>query len=160
MQHEKIRQFKRQDVSLRGVLRVHEDDRAQIHFSNTLESALSGKQMQVTVIDIGYGGLGLQTDVFIPRQARFEIEVFKKSTPGNDKDSGEILLKEQITAKRYSMVSRDPRYFVGMGFDSVSVDLKSHLDEFFGPEVEEKLPPTGLTEEEMSSKNRGDRNDS
>ncbi len=159
MQHEKIRQFKRQDVSLRGVLLVHEDDRAQVKFSNTLESALSGKQIRVTVIDIGYGGLGLETDVFIPRQARFEIEVFKKSTLDKDKDSGSILIKENITAKRCSMVSRDPRYFVGMGFDSVSVDLKSHLDEFFGPEVEESSPPAGLNGEEMRSENRGDRND-
>jgi len=158
MQNEKIRQFKRQEVSLRGVLRVDEEDAAQVRFSNTLESALNGKHLKVTVIDIGYGGLGLHTDVFIPRQARFEIEVFKECS-GDDSEGGEILLKQEVTAKRCLMVNRDPGYFVGMGFDLVSVDLKSRLDEFMQSHAGDGNDGSGVDDDDNPLTNRGDHDD-
>ena len=158
MQHEKIRQFKRQAVSLRGVLRVYEDDSSQVRFSNTLETAASGKQLSVTVIDVGYGGLGLHSEVFIPRQARFEIEVFKDSDHA-DVD-GEVLLMQDVTAKRCSMVSRDPKYFVGMGFDSVSIDLKKRLDDFIQSNIEDGPNQPDQAKEEGHLADRGGSDDS
>ena len=137
MEHERIRQFVRQDVSMPSILRIAEEDANQIHFSGALEASLNEVALQVNVVDVGHGGVGVESSVFLPRNARGILEIFKEKSSGASvqslKNRDQVILREAITIKRCSQISRLPTYNLGLAFCSVSPELTAQLDRLMSP---------------------------
>lgn len=137
MENERIRQFVRQDVSMPSVLRFINEDASQIHFSGALEASLNEAALRVNVVDVGYGGVGVESSVFVPRNARGILEVFEGNPSDASGDSrmnrDQVILRVEVIIKRCSQISRLPSYNLGLAFCSVSPELTAQLDRLMSP---------------------------
>lgn len=131
MDNEKIRQFQRSEVSLPGILRVAETDQEQVQFSSSLASSNNEFSINITVVDIGFGGVGVESKAFIPRNLHGTIEVMHTNGDSTGEGPTRLILAHEVSAKRCRQISREPAYQVGLAFGSITAEFRQLLDEFF-----------------------------
>ena len=61
-----------------------------------------------TVVDCSHGGMGIETDVFLPRSCRVSVTV--------QIAAGEEPIEVEGSVQRVAMISRAPRYYLGLLF--------------------------------------------
>ena len=137
------RQFERQDVSLKARLIVNSESSEQVCFSGSAPSARGASTIGVTVVDLGYGGVGMRTQVFLPRMATAELEILEPNgaddcfgvshdggEPDGDESDQAVMFRHAIQVRRCQMTGRAPTYLVGAAFESPDADLRETINGF------------------------------
>lgn len=104
---EHARQFKRHATAYHARIELHPDHAEQYRL--TLPDAQAG----LAVIDVSEGGVGLRTDIFVPKNMRLTLHV--KGADESDSVAPRIL-KIRVVARRCEMVDHKPTYHVGLQF--------------------------------------------
>ncbi len=123
-----IRQFERSEASLVGKLKVHPDHRKQLQFSGGAPGAEDPKSLDVAVVDIGHGGVGIRTEAYLPRNARFQLEVVAGFATTDNDQRPEWLLSHAVTARRCKQLDSKPTYHFGLAFDGGGADIANEID--------------------------------
>lgn len=102
-----VRQFVRHETRVSARMEIHPEDVEQFRLS--FPDAASG----LAVVDVSEGGLGLQSDFFIPRNMRLALHV---NLGEPEQDSPARDLKIQAACRRCTMLDHKPTYLIGMQF--------------------------------------------
>lgn len=111
-----VRQFVRHETRRAARLEVHPEHAPQfrLHYS--------GANLDVAVVDISKGGLGLNCGFFIPRNIRLTVYIEVRADTGTGSSRS---LKIRVIARRCTMVDHKPTYLVGLQYqDSNGRDEK------------------------------------
>lgn len=118
-----VRQFVRHDVGLDAVITLVPPTTAVLRFSAAAQSALCDGGVRATLLDVGDGGLGVRTPLFLPRGATVRVSVFSPDTaPGSPP-----LLEAEARVQRVTMCGREPIYQLGMAFTTRTPDLVAQI---------------------------------
>lgn len=99
------RQFARRNLALPARIEVHPDHAEQLRLSFPDEGG------RPTVVDVSEGGLGLQSQIYLPRNARLMVHVKK----GNDAGDSDSFLVRGIV-RRCGMMDVRPTFHVGVQY--------------------------------------------
>ncbi len=102
--HLQTRQFVRRAAEISARLEFHSDQSEQIRF------AFADSQSRIIVTDVSEGGVGLRTEVFLPRNARLTVRVRNEEAP----DAAELVI--QAVVRRCQMIDLKPAYHIGLQF--------------------------------------------
>lgn len=109
-----VRQFVRHETRRAARLEVHPEHAQQFRLN------YSGAALDVAVVDISRGGLGLRCGFFIPRNMRLSVHVDARGDTGN---GASRTLKIRVIARRCTMVDHKPTYLVGLQYqDAAGLD--------------------------------------
>jgi len=100
-----VRQYERYTCALPAVVGITADSPARVALSRTAGNGTG--VLAATVVDCSAGGIGLQCLVFLPRQTRVLVRIdLADAAP----------LELEGTVQRAAMISRDPKYYLGVAF--------------------------------------------
>lgn len=125
-----IRQFERNEVVLEGEFEVAPADRAQVIFSARHAAVIDAHTIRMTVSDIGAGGIGFQSPLFLPRMLRGTIRILEpiKTTGQMDTHSPRcVAFEHAVRIRRVDLTSRIPSYFIGSSFEAADAQLDEAL---------------------------------
>ncbi len=104
-----VRRSARHEVALTGRVRITAEHRSVVRFAPS--SGARDGWIEVDVVDVGTGGVGLFSPIFLPRHADADLEIFGK---GGAEDG--VLLACRSRVQRVVMTDRRPAYLVGLAF--------------------------------------------
>lgn len=104
-----VRHHQRFTCQISADIRIAELDASRVRLSRVAAGTAGG--IPGTVVDLSRGGLGLDSRFFLPRACNVRVGV---SIPGFDT----IWVEGAI--RRAAMVSREPRYYLGLSFSETS----------------------------------------
>ncbi|GEM_PF-2398381 len=116
-----VRQFERNEVVLEGEFEVAEAHRGQVTFSGRDAAVIDARTLRITVSDVGAGGIGFQSPMYLPRQLRGIVRIFDPTRHGEDSDEHAvhcIAFEHLVRIRRCDLTSRLPSYFVGSAFEN------------------------------------------
>lgn len=100
--HLQTRQYVRRAAEISARLEFHSDQAEQIRF------AFADSQNRIVVTDVSEGGIGLRTEVFLPRNARLTVRVRSEA------EGSELVI--QAVVRRCQMIDLKPAYHIGLQF--------------------------------------------
>lgn len=107
-----VRQHERAACDLGAYVRVDTDPADQVVFSRSAAPGGRGdSEIDVRIVDVSPGGLGLRSNVFVPRGTRLVARV----VPAKDElqpTTDEL----QVRVQRCAMIDRTPAYYLGTAF--------------------------------------------
>lgn len=101
------RQFARRQLALPARVEVHPDQADQLRLS------FDDEHGRPTVVDVSEGGLGLQSAVFLPRNARLLVHVQPPEAAGAGIPD---TLAVRLVVRRCLMVDVKPTYHIGLQY--------------------------------------------
>ncbi len=104
-----VRRTTRFEVALSGRVRVAAEHRTIVRFAPS--SGARDGWIDADVVDIGTGGAGLFSQIFLPRNADVDLEIY-----GREGQAGKVLLACRSRVQRVIMTDRRPAYLVGLAF--------------------------------------------
>ncbi len=104
-----VRDAARYDIALRARFRVGPGHAGVVRFSQA--AGAKDGWIDADVVDLSSHGVGLVSDVFVPRGCGLELRVFGH-------DSGELLFTIPCVVRRVVMTDRRPAYLVGVAFET------------------------------------------
>lgn len=129
--HLQTRQYVRRAAEISARLDFHSDQAEQLRF------AFADSQNRIVVTDVSEGGIGLRTEVFLPRNARLTVRV-RSDAAGNE-------LVIQAVVRRCQMIDLKPAYHIGLQFlDTSAADRQALLklvQDAGAPDPEIVAPP-------------------
>lgn len=103
-----VRRTARYEVALPGRVRMAAEHRSIVRFAPS--SGARDGWIEVDVIDIGTGGVGLFSPVFLPRNVDTDLEIL------SHKEDAGVLLACRSRVQRVIMTDRRPAYLLGLAF--------------------------------------------
>ncbi|MBL1216083.1 MAG: hypothetical protein D8M59_01150 [Planctomycetes bacterium] len=136
-----IRRFERNDIVLDALLEVDESQREQVVFSSSNPQAANAHTLKVTLADVGDGGVGIQTSVFLPRGLKARVRVMAPRLESQDGETAnqrdpqgeattEVLFEHGVQVRRVELTSRIPTFFIGMSFENAAPDMSQQVEAF------------------------------
>ncbi|MBL0921897.1 MAG: hypothetical protein IBJ10_07190 [Phycisphaerales bacterium] len=104
-----VRRHKRHDVALDATIALAPEHAGAVRFKPPPGAAEN--TAPVSLVDVGEGGFGVVSTVFIPRQARIRLRVADPRDP-----SGPAMLEADGLVQRVTMTDRRPAYLIGASF--------------------------------------------
>jgi hypothetical protein len=104
-----VRRHKRHDVALDASMSLAPDHAAAVRFRPPPGSPEN--TAPVSLVDVGEGGFGVISTIFIPRRARILLRIPDPRSP-----SGPVLLEAEGIVQRVTMTDRRPAYLIGASF--------------------------------------------
>ena len=132
-----VRHFERRTIDFPAEFAVCEEHQGQVRFSPT-SSAQDRHAIAVRCVDMSPGGVGMQSDIYLPRMCEGVLRVFDPTPVGTREDGTPILniaLEHRVKIRRVYMTGEMPEYFVGTSFidaDSALQDCVERLVESLG----------------------------
>ncbi len=130
----KIRQHVRSTCSLRAEVGITEHSPTRAALSRTVGNGTG--VFGATVVDCSPGGMGLESPVFLPRQARLCLRV-ELSNPGEPSTPLDL----EGTVQRVAMISREPRYYLGLDFKGRNAPTPAVIERLLNHVAAQKRPP-------------------
>lgn len=106
-EHLVVRQHERIACRLPAELAIAAGSPTAIGLSRTVGNGTG--IIAATLVDCSAGGVGVESSVYLPRQSRLHVRI-----PANDGSGATI--EVEGTVQRASMISREPRYYLGLSF--------------------------------------------
>lgn len=114
-----VRRHERHQLSLAGLVSVGEHPEPSIGVAEfgggrlrfSPESGVSESGFQVTIVDLGAGGLGFVAPHFIPRGAVIRVRML-----GDSGSHADLRLDATVRVQRVTMTDRKPTYLYGTSF--------------------------------------------
>ena len=103
-----VRRSARYEVALPGRVRIAAEHRSIVRFAPS--SGARDGWIEVDLIDIGTGGVGLFSPIFLPRNADADLEILSHD------ESRSVLLACRSRVQRVIMTDRRPAYLLGLAF--------------------------------------------
>ena len=107
-----VRQHLRHTCRLPADITVSADSPTRVTLSRSVGDGTG--VIAVTVVDCSSGGLGLESCVYLPRQTRLAVRIRLA-----DARTAEVEL--EATVQRAMMISRGPKYYLGLAFKGQGV---------------------------------------
>ncbi len=138
----KVRRFERMDLIADATLTVAPEHGDQVRFSTSAPGGRSAKELAVTVMDIGSGGVGMRTSTPLPRQLQGVIRI-AEPIGNSDKPSTRerIILKAPVRVCRCEAIPGLDQFLVGAAFIGDDAAIQRLLESFFR-DVRETLQVT------------------
>ncbi|MCL4219894.1 MAG: PilZ domain-containing protein [Phycisphaerales bacterium] len=111
-----VRRFERHELVLPAILSVAPEHQALVRFNPSI--CERDGWIPATLADISPGGLGLITQVFIPRMSLMRVRVMR----GEDERQ---VLDVKVRLQRICMTDRRPAYLLGTAFVELSDEQKN-----------------------------------
>lgn len=107
-----VRRHQRHDVAFDAVMSLAPEHAAAVRFK-PLKSVLGVPEgaAPVVLVDIGEGGFGVVSEVFIPRRSHIRLRVADPRDPG-----GAPLIEADGLVQRVTMTDNRPAYLIGASF--------------------------------------------
>ncbi len=140
------RQFERAELIVDAELMLEDKNEGQVRFSGASPSTPTSNCLKVMLSDIASGGIGAQSDTFMPRNCKATIIIRDPLTNGMDQAGvplHEVLFKEEVCIRRCDLMSRKPTYLLGLSFESRSDELQDHINSFLD-RISESLRELGI----------------
>jgi hypothetical protein len=102
-----VRQHQRLACRLRVDVAVAPDSPCRVTLSRSAGNGTG--VVTATVVDCSTGGMGIESSVYLPRQARLSLRVDLGGEGGTSLDI-------EATVQRATMISRAPKYYLGVAF--------------------------------------------
>lgn len=103
-----VRRSARYEVALPGRVRIAAEHRSIVRFAPS--SGARDGWIPVDIIDVGTGGVGLFSPIFLPRNADADLEIL------GHQERGGVLLACRSRVQRVVMTDRRPAYLLGLAF--------------------------------------------
>lgn len=117
-----VRQNKRREIAIAAHVAIAPEHSAKVRL--TPGATTRAGWFDATLVDASEGGLGLVTEVFVPRGCLIDVDI------RNPINQDETLLKARLRVKRLQMIDRRPGYLAGGVFDDKSDDFNARLSGF------------------------------
>lgn len=114
-----VRTAVRHDVCLRGAVSVVQESGQGVRLS-AAAGATDG-WIEVDVVDISAGGIGLISTVFFPRRTLLTLRVFSPQAEGVE------IFAANARIQRVCMTDRRPAYMLGTSFERLTAAQQAHL---------------------------------
>jgi len=115
-----IRRNERHDLALPARFAVAPPHREMLRFASSVASR--DGWVDCDLIDFSTGGLGVISDVFVPRMARLRIRVYR------DEKREELVLEAPVRVQRAVMTDRRPAYLVGTAFEDLERETHGRVE--------------------------------
>jgi hypothetical protein len=115
-----VRNAFRHDICLRAQISVIAEADGAIRLA--APSGAKDGWVDADVIDIGSGGVGLISMVFLPRRALLNLRVF---APG---EGTSVVFVAPCRVQRVTMTDRRPAYLIGCSFEGLTQENQKQLD--------------------------------
>lgn len=116
-----VRHSQRHEVALEAEVRIASEHSGHVRLAPA--SGVRGDRLAVTIVDISAGGLGVMSNVFLPRACLVEIRAADPKNP-----HGPPMLETAARVQRVTMVDRRPGYLIGLAFVRRDDALEDALD--------------------------------
>lgn len=103
-----VRQHERFVCKLPVDIGISAESSSRVTLSNSVGNGTG--RLGATVVDCSAGGVGIESGVYLPRLARLQLRI---------EDTGGTPIEIEGTVQRASMISRAPRYYLGISFRGV-----------------------------------------
>jgi hypothetical protein len=107
-----VRRHERHEVALPATVRLAEQGEKLVRFN---AAPVRKGSLQVQLVDVGRGGVGFKSEVFLPRECAIELHAHG--------DDDQPLVSFRLIVRRVQMISREPVYLFGTSFTEVPLDL-------------------------------------
>lgn len=116
-----LRRSARHDVALRAKVTIAADHAAQVRFS----AGTAGRQgcLETDVVDLGAGGVGFLSPVYIPQRCLLDVRVY-----GLGGDQAQELIVVRARVQRVIMTDRRPAYLIGTAFENPNEETSARID--------------------------------
>jgi hypothetical protein len=104
-----VRQHERVACNLNVCVQAAGDDASHVRLARTVGDGSGG--VKATVIDCSHGGIGITSTVFFPKRMLLRAWIV------DDGADTPIVFDGIVRVQRTSMISREPRYYLGVAFD-------------------------------------------
>lgn len=115
-----VRNSVRHDLCLRGAVSVTTEGEGGVRFA--APAGVKDGWLDVDIVDIGTGGLGFISLVFIPRKTLLQVRVYGAGSESS------LLLTVSARVQRVCMTDRRPAYLMGCSFDNLTPESRAALD--------------------------------
>lgn len=115
-----VRRFERHEMSLPVQVALDEQSPVTVRLGR---SSGIGTSFNASLVDLGQGGLGLESPCFLPRQCMLRVKLLA--------DPGSMLPEFEATVRvmRTRMSSKEPRYALGCSFVDPSAALQQSVED-------------------------------
>ena len=113
-----VRQHERGKIRLPIEFIVSDEHREQVRFSSS-SSAVRPHEIQGMVTDISRGGLGFDSQLYLPRMCEGKVRIFDGATTVSQIDpvpTPQPILETRVKIKRVLLQGQDPSYQIGIAF--------------------------------------------
>ena len=117
-----VRRSSRHDVALPARIEIAEEHRSAVGLKRVGDAA--DGPLNCTLVDASVGGLGLVTDVLLPRRTVISVRVFGI-------DGVRQVLDTTVRVQRVLMTDRRPGYLIGTSFERSGPEADRAIDAFF-----------------------------
>lgn len=101
-----IRRHERHELGLAAEVTLEGASAEHVRFSSASGAT---DHVRAVVADLGEGGMGLRTTVFVPRRCLLRVRVRGEGAPG-------VALEATVRVQRVAMTDRAPTYLLGCSF--------------------------------------------
>ncbi|CAG1008131.1 hypothetical protein PHYC_03524 [Phycisphaerales bacterium] len=115
-----VRNSVRHDLCLRGAVSIVPEGDGGVRFAPP--AGAKDGWLEVDIVDIGTGGLGFISLVFLPRKTLLDVRVYGAGA------EGVLLLTIRSRVQRVCMTDRRPAYLMGCSFDNLTPECRRELD--------------------------------
>lgn len=120
-----VRHFDRHTLSLHADLKIKSAQRGHVRLGTKRACVLNDHTLRVIVRDASRGGLGVESEVLLPRMTHATVRVY------SDAEMAVVLLEREVRVRRTVMASEQPSYALGLQFigDDEGEDVIRRLSE-------------------------------
>jgi hypothetical protein len=116
-----VRNSSRIDVSLRGLLQIAPESAAAVSFARA--AGLKDGRVEVDVVDLSRGGVGVVSLHFVPRRCRVLVSIFGAV------HGAAPIATVPCNVQRVCMTDRRPAYLIGAAFEDLTPALQANVNE-------------------------------
>lgn len=116
-----VRQHERYSCQVQADVGITADSPSRVVLSRTVGNGTG--VLAATVVDCSAGGMGLESPVYLPRNARLLVRLDLGDASGRD---GHVEIEG--TVQRATMISRAPRYYLGLAFKGKNAPSAATVD--------------------------------
>ncbi|MEM1331457.1 MAG: hypothetical protein AAGG07_12950 [Planctomycetota bacterium] len=117
-----VRSTARHDIALPARVEIAPEHRSVVGLERSRLNQ-DGK-LECMVVDAGVGGLGLLTEVFLPRRSLLIVRAYSI-------DEAREVLEATVRVQRVVMTDRRPAYLIGTAFEQANAAMDRAIDGFF-----------------------------
>lgn len=116
-----VRQTVRYELKLRAVLEIASEHSGQVRMSVGGVARTEG--IDLKTVDFSEGGIGLMSDIFLPRGCLARVKVFE-----GEGQEETVVLDARVRIRRVIMTDPKPTYFLGTAFVDPGPRLQQQLE--------------------------------
>lgn len=120
-----VRQHERHTCRLSAAVSVSSESEVRVTLSRAAGNGTG--VVPATVVDCSAGGIGLEMTVFFPRGAELSVRIQRPTPATGEASAAGDAIELAGTVQRVEMLSRGPKYYLGMAFKGRRAPARSEV---------------------------------